>query len=87
MVPARIVDIGSNGTLVYGRVRFDQNSDPRHLGGDPEDASGYFLLDTDTDETRLRMQKEEWSDALAVEGLSRNPSLVPPHRFSWSLDQ
>ena len=78
VVPAKIVAIGVHGDIVFGCVTFDPYSDPVYPGGQPENASGYFILETKTGNTALRMKKESWVDALAKRGIGAEPKMRSP---------
>jgi len=64
-------------------VEFDPRSDRVHFDSRLRDASGYFVLDTESGDAKLQMSEEEWKKAIKEYGVNEKPLLRSPSRFRW----
>lgn len=74
-VPTKIVGLGIQGDIVFGKNEKSPDADVRISG--PE---GYFILDTKNHKVQLGLDKKNWLSQLNSFGIKQEPDLKKPSK-------
>lgn len=69
-----VAELGHSGKHIFGRIA-PMKGAPRH----PDQAPGYFLIDSTSDKVTTGLAREDWLAELRAVGIE-SPKLLPPER-------